>query len=173
MDLDDEEMFGTNEKTTASSKTNFNNNKTDSATDTISKTPSSAVVPSVAAASDAPKKKKKKKRNDAKNWRFAHSIGVEDNDSYPKFKDKERLLINMANCKYFVIRFVAKHLFNFKLTFKNQDVDQMDNNYYDEGHHKHSKDDDWDIFWTDAGVLPERIAKMKPYQKVNHFPGMF
>lgn len=127
----------------------------------------------MAAASDAPKKKKKKKRNDARNWRFAHSIGVEDNDSYPKFKDKERLLINMANCKYFVIRFVAKHLFNFKLTFKNQEVDQMDNNYYDEGHHKHSKDDDWDIFWTDAGVLPERIAKMKPYQKVNHFPGMF
>jgi tubulin polyglutamylase TTLL6/13 len=49
----------------------------------------------------------------------------------------------------------------------------MDNNYYDEGNHKHSKEDDWDIFWTDAGVLPERIAKMKPYQKVNHFPGMF
>jgi hypothetical protein len=23
--------------------------------------------------------------------------------------------------------------------------------------------DDWDIFWTDSGVLPERIAKMKPY----------
>jgi len=23
--------------------------------------------------------------------------------------------------------------------------------------------EDWDIFWTDAGVLPERIAKMKPY----------
>lgn len=33
-------MFGTNEKTTASSKTNFNNNKTDSATETISKTTS-------------------------------------------------------------------------------------------------------------------------------------
>lgn len=33
--------------------------------------------------------------------------------------------------------------------------------------------EDWDIFWTDGGVLPERIAKMKPYQKVNHFPGMF
>ena len=23
--------------------------------------------------------------------------------------------------------------------------------------------EDWDIFWSDAGVLPERIAKMKPY----------
>ena len=63
-------------------------------------------------------KKKKRKKNDAKNWRFAETIGVEENDSYPKFKDNQRLLINMANCKYFVIRFVAKHLFNFKLSFK-------------------------------------------------------
>ena len=70
--------------------------------------------------------KKKKKRNDAKNWRFAETIGVEDNDNYPKFKDKERLLINMANCKYFVNRFVAKHLFNFKLSFKQQEVEDMD-----------------------------------------------
>ena len=33
--------------------------------------------------------------------------------------------------------------------------------------------DDWDIFWTDCGILPERLSKMKPYQKCNHFPGMF
>ena len=51
-------------------------------------------------------------------WRFANTIGVEDNSSYPKFKEGQRLLINMNNCKYFVIRFVAKKLFNFKLTFK-------------------------------------------------------
>ena len=50
--------------------------------------------------------------------RFAETIGVEENDNYPKFKDKERLVINMSNCKYFVIRFVAKKLFNFKLSFK-------------------------------------------------------
>jgi tubulin polyglutamylase TTLL6/13 len=37
-----------------------------------------------------------------------------------------------------------------------------------------SKDlEDWDIYWTDNSVQPERIAKMKPYQKINHFPGMF
>jgi tubulin polyglutamylase TTLL6/13 len=34
---------------------------------------------------------------------------------------------------------------------------------YQEGSKAHNKEDDWDIFWTDAGVLPERIAKMKPY----------
>ena len=48
----------------------------------------------------------------------------------------------------------------------------MDSNNYDIGPSS-SSNDDWDIFWTDGGVLPERIAKMKPYQKVNHFPGMF
>lgn len=48
----------------------------------------------------------------------------------------------------------------------------MDGNNYDIGPSSGSNDD-WDIFWTDGGVLPERIAKMKPYQKVNHFPGMF
>jgi tubulin polyglutamylase TTLL6/13 len=44
----------------------------------------------------------------------------------------------------------------------------MDSNSYQQ-----DQNEDWDIFWTDGGVLPERIAKMKPYQKVNHFPGMF
>ena len=64
------------------------------------------------------KKKGKKKKNMEKMKRFAETIGVEENENYPKFKEKERLIINMSNCKYFVIRFVAKKLFNFKLSFK-------------------------------------------------------
>jgi len=60
---------------------------------------------------------------DAKMRRFAASIGVEDNDSYPKFKEKERLVVNLSNTKYFIVKFVAKHLFNYKLTFKPQEVD--------------------------------------------------
>ena len=103
--------------------------------------------------------------------RFAETVGVEDNANYPKFKDKERLLINISNTKYFVIRFVAKHLYNYKLSYKRQEVEDMDNANYDDTHKPNSED--WDIFWTDCSVLPERIAKMKPYQKVNHFPGMF
>ena len=77
----------------------------------------------VANAEEKEAKKKKKGKSNIKNWRFAKSVGVEDNASYPKFKEKERLLINMSNCKYFVIRFVAKNLFNFKLTFKQQEVE--------------------------------------------------
>ena len=63
-------------------------------------------------------KKLVRKKKDSKMWRFADTIGVEDNDRYPKFRDRERLLINLSNCKYFVIKFVAKEVFNFRLSFK-------------------------------------------------------
>ena len=33
--------------------------------------------------------------------------------------------------------------------------------------------DDWDLYWTDNAVTPEQLGKMKHYQKINHFPGMF
>ena len=33
--------------------------------------------------------------------------------------------------------------------------------------------DDWDLYWTDNSVTPEQLGKMKHYQKINHFPGMF
>lgn len=32
---------------------------------------------------------------------------------------------------------------------------------------------EWDIFWTDNAVQPETLAKMQPFQKINHFPGMY
>ena len=64
------------------------------------------------------RKRARKKRNDAKMRRLAATVGVEDNQYYPKFKEKERLLINISNTKYFVIRFTAKNLFNYKLSYK-------------------------------------------------------
>lgn len=77
-------------------------------------------------------------------------------------------MVNLSNCKYFVIKFVLKSIFNFKVSFKQQSVEEMES-----GFDYSAANEDWDIFWSDQGVLPERIAKMKPYQKVNHFPGMF
>jgi len=32
--------------------------------------------------------------------------------------------------------------------------------------------DDWDICWIDKTVPTETLAKMRPYQKINHFPGI-
>lgn len=84
---------------------------------------------------------------------------MEDNDNYKKCKAKERLIVNLANTHYFIIKFVFKSLFNFKGTWKQQDPEQMDN--WDFSGDKPMED--WDIFWTDGGVLPERISKMKPY----------
>jgi tubulin polyglutamylase TTLL6/13 len=115
------------------------------------------------------KKRARKRRNDAKMKNYAATIGVEDNGNYRRFKPKERLTINLSNTKYYIVKFVAKSLFNFKCSWKNQEPEQMDAG--DWGENKQTED--WDIFWTDNGVLPERISKMKPYQKVNHFPGMF
>lgn len=115
-------------------------------------------------------KKKKKKRDYGKQKMFAKTIGVEDNDKYRRFKDKERLVFNISNSKYYVIRFVAKSLFNFKLSFKNREIQNANSWDYDPSN---DKSEDWDIYWTDCGILPERIAKMKPYQRCNHFPGMF
>lgn len=120
-------------------------------------------------AKPATEKKKRKKRDYRKQKVFAKTVGVEDNDKYRRFKEKERLVFNISNSKYYVIRFVAKSLFNFKLSFKNQEVQNM-NNWDLEPHHVEA---DWDIYWTDCGILPERISKMKPYQKCNHFPGMY
>jgi len=63
----------------------------------------------------------KKKENDARFKKYQETIGVEDNKNYHKFKDKERLLINIANCKYPLIKFVSKQLFNFRVTTKKPD----------------------------------------------------
>lgn len=42
----------------------------------------------------------------------------------------------------------------------------MADGYQDEKH-------DWDLYWCDNGVTVDRLYKMKPYQRINHFPGMF
>lgn len=67
-----------------------------------------------------------------------------------KFKSK-KLVINLKETKYHIIRYVAK-LTDLRLT---------------------KQEDDWDILWTDDGVTVDRLYKMKPYQKINHFPGMY
>ena len=66
-------------------------------------------------------KKVKQTPFDLKMNSYAESIGVEDNAFYPKFKDKERLVFNVGSSRYFVIRFVAKQLFNFRLSYKEID----------------------------------------------------
>lgn len=35
-----------------------------------------------------------------------------------------------------------------------------------------SEEADWDIYWSDVGVQPEKISKVRPYQRINAIPGM-
>ncbi len=72
--------------------------------------------------------------------------------------------MNVSTSKYFVIRFVAKSLFNYRISTANVDI---------EIGAASSHEEDWDIYWTDGGVQPERLNRMQPYQRINHFPGMF
>lgn len=32
---------------------------------------------------------------------------------------------------------------------------------------------EWDLLWTDGAVQVDKLYKMKPYQRINHFPGMY
>lgn len=32
---------------------------------------------------------------------------------------------------------------------------------------------DWDVLWQDGSIVPSIMMKLEPYQRVNHFPGMY
>ena len=70
--------------------------------------------------------------------------------------------MNVSQTKYHVVRYVARKLYNMRLSNYNQ-------NNHDSNDEKH----EWDIMWTDNGATVERLYKMKPYQRINHFPGMY
>lgn len=62
-----------------------------------------------------------------------------------------RLTVNLSNCKYDVVREVTS-------AAGYAEVDDGDEN--------------WDLYWTDFSVSEARVSKMRPYQRINHFPGM-
>ena len=66
---------------------------------------------------------------------------------------KQDVKINVCDTKYAVVRYVAKQMLGWKLV-------------------NDEEDDTWDVWWSDSGVHPQKLAKMKPYQKINHWPGM-
>jgi tubulin polyglutamylase TTLL6/13 len=35
------------------------------------------------------------------------------------------------------------------------------------------EDEEWDLWFIDAPVLPTLLTRMKYHQRVNHFPGMY
>jgi tubulin polyglutamylase TTLL6/13 len=70
-----------------------------------------------------------------------------------KKKAKAKVVFNITDTRYEVVRHVARKMLNYKLTSE--------------------PEVEWDVFWTDNAVQPEFLARMQPFQKINHFPGMY
>ncbi|OMJ76038.1 hypothetical protein SteCoe_23175 [Stentor coeruleus] len=69
-------------------------------------------------------------------------------------KKRPRIVCNVGDTKYEVVKHVAAKCLGWHLT------DDF-------------LDDNWDIEWTDNSVSPDKLSKMRQYQKINHFPGMY
>jgi len=70
-----------------------------------------------------------------------------------KKKSKAKVVFNISETRYEVVRHVARKMMNYKLTSE--------------------PEVEWDVLWTDNAVQPETLARMQPFQKINHFPGMY
>ena len=33
--------------------------------------------------------------------------------------------------------------------------------------------DEWDILWSDRMITHDNLKRLKPHQRINHFPGMY
>ena len=70
------------------------------------------------------------------------------------FKDKNRAIkVDYSNSKYEVVRYCTRS-FGYK------------------PYREEENDDSWTLCWMDTGVTIDRVLSMKPWQKINHFPGM-
>ena len=65
-----------------------------------------------------------------------------------------RLTVNISETQYPVVRHVLKRARGWRIS-----TDPESLNY--------------DLWWTDGAVEPDKLARMRPYQKINHFPGMY
>jgi len=54
---------------------------------------------------------------------------------------KNKIKINMSECKYAVVKFVAKKINKWRLQYDSEATD-------------------WDVMWTDNFVRPEQLSKM-------------
>lgn len=65
---------------------------------------------------------------------------------------KARVICNVFDTEYEVVKQVTTEAFSWKLI--------------------ETDEEEWDVTWTDNAVASEKLSRMKPYQRINHFPGM-
>ena len=66
-------------------------------------------------------------------------------------------MLNVFNTNYEIIEEVARDEFKWRLSRKDP----------------WGPNAEWDIVWSDVAPGLSYWKEMKPYQKINHFPGMF
>ena len=69
----------------------------------------------------------------------------------PKLFKMNKITVNLCSTQYSVVEAVMRKL-NYKIT-------------RDPGA-------DFDLFWADTGVTSDKLAAIRPYQKINHYPAM-
>eukprot|EP00347_Sterkiella_histriomuscorum_P001153 403373125 len=70
-------------------------------------------------------------------------------------QNSQQIVLNTREVRYPVIKQIARKVFGWKIS------------------KCRNPDDDWDIFWTDDVFSADKLKGMKPYQMINHFPGMY
>ena len=85
---------------------------------------------------------------------YSESFISDINDTKKKIKKpkKVKLIVNVLNTEYEVVKETMKRTFGYKLSVE--------------------ADGEWDLFWANTGVTNEMLCKMKKYQKINHYPSM-
>ena len=77
--------------------------------------------------------------------------GLSENKRGGAAANQDGLLVNLEHCKYECLR---------KVTAENGFEEVGDDEQY------------WDLCWMDSSVSEGRVAKLYPFQRINHFPGM-
>ena len=82
---------------------------------------------------------------------------------------KARMIMNVYCTEYDIIKKVARKVCGFKLREYHEDHDGA----VRRGEHNQRLNKEWDVSWHDLSIAPDFLAKLNPYQKVNHYPGMY
>ena len=90
---------------------------------------------------------------------ISSNIETENEPKKIRGHKKVKIIANVLNTEYDIVKNVLSKEMNCKLSYEYED----DKSLYTK---------DWDLYWNDLIVTPELLSKLKPFQKVNHFPGM-
>lgn len=91
-----------------------------------------------------------------------------DKDSFTAENTTNRLVLNVAQTKYDIVKKVARKLLNWRcLNFKEDSEGAVRR-----GEHNLKLSPVYDLSWHDLSVSASFFAKLLPYQKVNMYPGI-